>query len=119
MKKAYATLEQIQKIAETYDTPFYLYDEKGIRENARKVQKAFSWNKGFKEYFAVKACPNPSILKILKEEGCGTDCSSLTELQMSDACGFSGSRFFPCSIRFGAFPAAGRSSRETLRSSFS
>ena len=90
MKKAYATLEQIQKIAETYDTPFYLYDEKGIRENARKVQKAFSWNKGFKEYFAVKACPNPSILKILKEEGCGTDCSSLTELQMSDACGFSG-----------------------------
>ena len=90
MKKAYATLEQIQKIAETYDTPCYLYDEKGIRENARKVQKAFSWNKGFKEYFAVKACPNPSILKILKEEGCGTDCSSLTELQMSDACGFSG-----------------------------
>ena len=90
MKTPYVTLEQIQKIAEIYDTPFYLYDEKGIRDNARKVQKAFSWNKGFKEYFAVKACPNPSILKILKEEGCGTDCSSLTELQMSDACGFSG-----------------------------
>ncbi|WP_036609466.1 diaminopimelate decarboxylase [Oribacterium sp. P6A1] len=90
MKTPYATLEQVQKINETYDTPFYLYDEKGIRENARKVYKAFSWNKGFKEYFAVKACPNPSILKILREEGCGTDCSSLTELQMSDACGFSG-----------------------------
>lgn len=90
MKTPYATLEQVKKINETYDTPFYLYDEKGIRENARKVYKAFSWNKGFKEYFAVKACPNPSILKILREEGCGTDCSSLTELQMSDACGFSG-----------------------------
>ncbi len=90
MKTPYATLEQVQKINETYDTPFYLYDEKGIRENARKVHRAFSWNKGFKEYFAVKACPNPSILKILREEGCGTDCSSLTELQMSDACGFSG-----------------------------
>ena len=90
MKTPYATLEQVQKINETYATPFYLYDEKGIRENARKVHRAFSWNKGFKEYFAVKACPNPSILKILREEGCGTDCSSLTELQMSDACGFSG-----------------------------
>ncbi|ETP72377.1 diaminopimelate decarboxylase [Lachnospiraceae bacterium JC7] len=90
MKTPYATLEQVRKINETYDTPFYLYDEKGIRENARKVHKAFGWNKGFKEYFAVKACPNPSILKILREEGCGTDCSSLTELQMSDACGFSG-----------------------------
>ncbi|OON87691.1 diaminopimelate decarboxylase [Oribacterium sp. C9] len=90
MKTPYATLEQVKKINETYDTPFYLYDEKGIRENARKVHKAFGWNKGFKEYFAVKACPNPTILKILREEGCGTDCSSLTELQMSDACGFSG-----------------------------
>ncbi len=90
MKTPYATLEQVKIINETYDTPFYLYDEKGIRENARKVHKAFGWNKGFKEYFAVKACPNPTILKILREEGCGTDCSSLTELQMSDACGFSG-----------------------------
>ncbi len=90
MKTPYTTLEQVKAINETYPTPFYLYDEKGIRENARKVQQAFGWNKGFKEYFAVKACPNPSILKILKEEGCGTDCSSLTELQMSDACGFSG-----------------------------
>ena len=90
MKKAFVTLDQVKKIAEKYPTPFYIYDEKGIRENARRVYQAFSWNKGFKEYFAVKATPNPSILKILKEEGCGTDCSSETELMMSDACGFSG-----------------------------
>lgn len=90
MKKAFVTKEQVQTINETYPTPFYLYDEKGIRENARKVYQAFSWNKGFKEYFAVKATPNPTILKILKEEGCGTDCSSITELMMSDACGFQG-----------------------------
>ena len=77
MKTPYITLDQVKEIAKTYPTPFYLYDEKGIRENARKVYKAFSWNKGFKEYFAVKATPNPSILRILKEEGCGTDCSSL------------------------------------------
>lgn len=90
MKTPFTTLNQVKEIAKTYPTPFYLYDEKGIRENARKVYKAFSWNRGFKEYFAVKATPNPSILKILQEEGCGTDCSSLTELQMSDACGFHG-----------------------------
>lgn len=90
MKTPYITLEQAQEIDKIYPTPFYLYDEKGIRENARRVYKAFRWNKGFKEYFAVKATPNPSILKILQEEGCGTDCSSLTELQMSDACGFHG-----------------------------
>ena len=65
-------------------------NKEGIRENARKLYKAFSWNKGFKEYFAVKATPNPTILKILKEEGCGTDCSSLTELMMSDKMGFKG-----------------------------
>ncbi|HIQ73686.1 MAG TPA: diaminopimelate decarboxylase [Candidatus Cottocaccamicrobium excrementipullorum] len=91
-KKPFVTLEQIQEITKTYPTPFYLYDEKGIRENARKLFQAFSWNKGFKEYFAVKATPNPFILKILKEEGCGTDCSSMTELMMSEACGFSGSQ---------------------------
>ena len=85
------TLEQVQEMVKKYPTPFHLYDEKGIRENARKLQKAFSWNKGFKEYFAVKATPNPFILKILQEEGCGVDCSSLTELMMSEACGFSGS----------------------------
>lgn len=73
-----------------YPTPFHLYDEKGIRENARKLYQAFSWNKGFKEFFAVKATPNPTILRILKEEGCGTDCSSLTELMMSDKLGFTG-----------------------------
>ena len=71
-------------------TPFHVYDEKGIRENVRRINKAFSWNKGFKEYFAVKALPNPVILQILKEEGCGVDCSSLTELMLSEACGFTG-----------------------------
>lgn len=91
MKTPFVTKAQLQEIVKTYPTPFHIYDEKGIRENARKVMKAFSWNKGFKEYFAVKATPNPTILKILREEGCGTDCSSLTELMMSDRCGFSGS----------------------------
>ena len=89
-KKAFITREQAEKIAETYPTPWHIYDERGIRENAEKVKKAFSWNKGFREYFAVKATPNPFILKILREYDCGTDCSSLTELMMSDACGFSG-----------------------------
>jgi len=91
MKKPFLTKEKAEKIIAEYPTPFHIYDEKGIRENARNVNKAFSWNKGFREYFAVKATPNPFILKILKEEGCGVDCSSLTELMMSDACGFSGS----------------------------
>ncbi len=91
MKTPFVTKAQVQEIAKTYPTPFHIYDEKGIRENARRVMKAFSWNPGFKEYFAVKATPNPTILKILREEGCGTDCSSLTELMMSDRCGFTGS----------------------------
>ena len=91
MKKVpFVTKAQIEEIVKKYPTPFHIYDEKGIRENARKVYQAFSWNKGFKEYFAVKATPNPFLLKILKEEGCGTDCSSLTELMMSDVCGFKG-----------------------------
>ena len=89
-KKPFVTLEKLREIVEKYPTPFHLYDEKGIRENARKLEKAFSWNKGFKEYFAVKATPNPFILNILKEMGCGTDCSSLTELMMSEVCGFRG-----------------------------
>lgn len=89
-KKPFVTLEQIQEIVKTSPTPFHIYDEKGIRENARRLKEAFSWNKGFKEFFAVKATPNPYLLKILKEEGCGTDCSSYTELLMSDACGFTG-----------------------------
>ncbi len=91
MKKPFVTKEQVEEIVKTYPTPFYLYDEKQIRENVRKVLKAFAWNKGFKEYFAVKATPTPKILQILREEGCGTDCSSYTELLMSDACGFKGS----------------------------
>ena len=90
MKRPFITKQQAEKIIEKYPTPFHIYDEKGIRENARNLYKAFSWNKGFKEYFAVKATPNPFILKILQEEGCGTDCSSLTELMMSDVCGFKG-----------------------------
>ena len=91
MKKVpFVTKQQLDEIVKDYPTPFHLYDEKGIRENARRVNKAFSWNKGFREYFAVKATPNPFILKILQEEGCGTDCSSLTELMMSDVCGFKG-----------------------------
>jgi diaminopimelate decarboxylase len=91
MKKPFVTLKQLQKITQEYPTPFHLYDEKGIRENARKLKRAFSWNPGFKEYFAVKATPNPAILQIMREEGCGVDCSSLTELMLSDAVGFSGS----------------------------
>ena len=91
MKTPFVTKAQLQEIVKAYPTPFHIYDEKGIRENARKVMQAFSWNPGFKEYFAVKATPNPTILKILREEGCGTDCSSLTELMMSDRCGFTGS----------------------------
>lgn len=87
-KIPFVTKEQLENIATQYATPFYLYDEVGIRKTARLVNQAFSWNKGFKEYFAVKATPNPSILKILHEEGCGADCSSYTELLMSDAVGF-------------------------------
>lgn len=90
-KIPFVTKEQLTAIAAEYPTPFYLYDEAGIRATARLVNKAFSWNKGFKEYFAVKATPNPAILKILHEEGCGVDCSSYTELLMSDAVGFKNS----------------------------
>ena len=90
MKELFVNLDKVQEITNDYPTPYHLYDEKGIRENARDLYKAFSWNKGFKEYFAVKATPNPEILKILREEGCGVDCSSYTELMLSEACGFSG-----------------------------
>jgi diaminopimelate decarboxylase len=93
MKKTpFVTKEQIEEIVKTYPTPFHIYDEKGIRENARKLKKAFAWNKGFKEYFAVKATPNPYLMQILKEEGCGVDCSSLTELMLSDTVGFAGDK---------------------------
>lgn len=91
MKKTFVTLEQVEEMVKKYPTPFHLYDEKGIRENARKVKQAFAWNQGFREYFAVKATPNPFLLKILQEEGCGTDCSSMTELMLSEALGFTGS----------------------------
>ena len=90
-KKPFITLAQAQEIIQDVPTPFHLYDEKGIRENARRLNQAFSWNKGYKEYFAVKATPNPYLLKILQEEGFGVDCSSYTELMLSQACGFSGS----------------------------
>ena len=89
-KETFLTLEQARDIAAQYPTPFHIYDERGIRENAARVREAFAWNKGFREYFAVKATPTPFLLNILKEYGCGVDCSSETELMMSDACGFSG-----------------------------
>lgn len=88
MKKTFVSYEKLKEIVKEYPTPFHLYDEKGIRENVRHLQEAFSWNKGYKEYFAVKATPTPAILQILKEEGCGVDCSSYTELMMSDKVGF-------------------------------
>lgn len=90
MKKPLVTHEKTEDIISRYDTPFHLYDEQGIRDNARRVNDAFAWNKGFKEYFAVKATPNPAILKILNDEGCGVDCSSMTELMLAEAAGFSG-----------------------------
>lgn len=87
-KKTFVTLEQLKEIEKTYPTPYHLYDENGIRENAKRLNEAFSWNKGFKEYFAVKATPNPFIINILRECGCGVDCSSLTELMMAEKLGF-------------------------------
>ncbi|MCI8636245.1 MAG: diaminopimelate decarboxylase [Eubacterium sp.] len=89
-KEPFVTYEKLQEIVKEYPTPFYLYDERGIRENAKAVQEAFSWNRGFREYFAVKATPNPFLINILKEYGCGCDCSSMTELMLADALGFSG-----------------------------
>lgn len=89
-KRAFVTKEQIEEIVKTYPTPFHIYDEKGIRDNVKALKEAFSWNKGFKEYFAVKATPNPFLIDILREYGCGCDCSSLTELMLSDAMGVSG-----------------------------
>lgn len=91
MKNTFVTQAKLEELTQRWPTPFHLYDERGIRETARKLKAAFSWNPGFREYFAVKATPLPAILKILREEGCGVDCSSFTELMMSDRCGFSGS----------------------------
>ena len=87
-KKPFITLDQAKEIIAEYPTPFHIYDEAGIRRTARALNAAFAWNPGFREYFAVKATPNPFILKILHEEGCGVDCSSETELMLSRACGF-------------------------------
>ena len=87
MKTPFITKEQAERIAEQYPTPFHIYDEKGIRENMRRVKKAFAWNPGFREYFAVKAEPNPVIMKILHEEGAGFDCSSLTKLMLAKLVG--------------------------------
>ena len=88
MKKVpFVTNEQLKSILEKYPTPFHLYDEKGIRENAKAMYDAFSWNKGFREYFAVKAEPNPFVIEIMQKEGCGFDCSSLTELMLAKAMG--------------------------------
>ncbi len=89
-KTAFLTLEKAREISAQIPTPFHLYDEAGIRANARALKQAFSWNKGFKEYFAVKATPNPYILKILQEEGCGCDCATYTELLMAEAVGITG-----------------------------
>lgn len=91
MKKPFITKSKVEEIVKTYPTPFHIYDEKAIRENARLLKQAFSWNAGYKEFFAVKATPNPTILKILKSEGCGCDCSSYTELLMSEKVGITGS----------------------------
>jgi diaminopimelate decarboxylase len=91
LKELPFTKDELEKIAARFPTPFHIYDEKAIRENARYLLKAFGWNEGFKEYFAVKATPNPFILKILKSEGLGTDCSSLPELLLSEKAGIVGS----------------------------
>ena len=91
MKKIpFLTLEKAKEIREQIPTPFYVYDEAGIRANARLLKAAFSWNPGFREYFAVKATPNPFLLKILHEEGCGCDCATYTELLLSEAVGITG-----------------------------
>ena len=90
MKTPFVTQAQLEAICKTYPTPFHIYDEKGIRENARALKAAFAWNKGYREYFAVKATPTPAMLKLLHEEGCGGDCSSRTELLMSERCGITG-----------------------------
>lgn len=86
-KRPFVTLEKLKEIEAQFPTPFHLYDEKGIRENAKALKEAFGWNKGFKEFFAVKATPNPYLIQILQEYGCGCDCSSMTELMMAKALG--------------------------------
>ena len=86
-KVPFVTKEKLDEIVKEFPTPFHLYDEKGIRENVKALKEAFAWNKGYKEYFAVKATPNPFLINILREYGCGCDCSSYTELMLSEALG--------------------------------
>jgi len=92
MKKVFFDKKKISDVCLNYETPFYIYDEKGIRDGIRKLNSAFSWNENFREYFAVKACPNPYLIKIMLEEGCGVDCSSYTELMIAEAVGCSGDK---------------------------
>ncbi|MBE5922668.1 MAG: diaminopimelate decarboxylase [Lachnospiraceae bacterium] len=89
-KKPFVTFEQLKEIDKTYPTPYHIYDEKGIRKNLENLLEAFSWNKGFREFFAVKATPNPFLLQILKDYNCGVDCSSYTELMLAEKLGFDG-----------------------------
>src|SRR3989338_9116269 len=84
------TKDRIEALARQHPTPFYIYDEAGVRRQAKELNSAFSWNEGFKEYFAVKALPNPAIMQVLKEEGCGADCSSLPELMLAEKVGIMG-----------------------------
>ena len=89
-KKPFLTLAKAREIIDQIPTPFHIYDEAGIRANARALKQAFSWNPGYREYFAVKATPNPYLIQILKEDGCGCDCSSYTELLLAEAVGVTG-----------------------------
>jgi len=89
MKNIPFSYDKLKSIVSEFPTPFYIYDEKAIRQNIRNLKKAFSWNNNYHEYFSVKTTPNPSILRIFKEEGYGVDCASLTELMLADQCGFS------------------------------
>ncbi len=89
-KKCPLNCEQLEELTQKFQTPFHLYDEAAIRANARALKAAFAWNPGFKEYFAVKAAPNPYLMKILKAEGFGADCSSLPELLLAEQIGLSG-----------------------------
>lgn len=90
MKTVPFSKSDLERIAATYHTPFYIYDETAIRSNIRRLKKAFEWNPGFREYFSVKTTPTPGILKIFRQEGCGADCASLTELMLAERCGFKG-----------------------------
>jgi diaminopimelate decarboxylase len=93
-KKIPFTREHIEEIILKHPTPFHIYDAKGMRDNARRLNAAFSWAPGFKEYFAVKACPNPYIMELFKEEGFGSDCSSMAELVLAERVGITGEEIF-------------------------